>query len=245
METVSNLIINNEGITGKYCENIAQRWLIGILESNPAILSIFKDRDVKPYRDLLAWQGEFAGKYLTSAYYAYKQTSNEELKEYALSFIAKMLALQSEDGYLGCYSRETRFTGALPQTPQNIPWTWDCWAHYHISYALLLWYKETGNKEYLMAAGDLNLYEPPIEEYNGYAFYHGFGSDKKANDFGNFVYNDSNNTIILLAFFYHEPEENNSLGLYYNTENNSYHLEDCEWHEYIEMLFGSWYNFSE
>lgn len=152
MESVTNLIINNEGITGKYCENIAQRWLIGILESNPAILSIFKDRDVKPYRDLLAWQGEFAGKYLTSAYYVYKQTSNEELKEYALSFIAKMLALQSEDGYLGCYSRETRFTGALPQTPQNIPWTWDCWAHYHISYALLLWYKETGNKEYLMAA---------------------------------------------------------------------------------------------
>lgn len=100
-------------------------------------------------------------------------------------------------------------------------------------------------KEYLMAAGDLNLYEPPIEEYNGYVFYHGFGSDKKANDFGNFVYNDSNNTIILLAFYYHEPEENNSLGLYYNTENNSYHLEDCEWHEYIEMLFGSWYNFSE
>ena len=34
METVTNLIINNEGITGKYCENIAQRWLIGILESN-------------------------------------------------------------------------------------------------------------------------------------------------------------------------------------------------------------------
>ena len=100
-------------------------------------------------------------------------------------------------------------------------------------------------KEYLMEAGDLNLSEHPIEEYNGYVFYHGFGSDKKVNDFGNFVYNDSNNTIILLAFYYHEPEENNSLGLYYNDENNSYHLKDCEWHEYIEMLFGSWYDFSQ
>ncbi len=99
-------------------------------------------------------------------------------------------------------------------------------------------------KEYLMEVGDLNSSEHPIEEYNGYVFYHGFGSDKKANDFGNFVYNDSNNTIILLAFYYHEPEENNSLGLYYNTENNSYHLEDCEWHEYIERLFGIWYDFS-
>ena len=152
MEAIKNLIIENKGITGRYCENIARRWLIGIAESNPAILSIFKDRDVKPYRDLLAWQGEFAGKYLTSAYYVYKQTNNAQLKAYALDFIEKMLALQSEDGYLGCYSKETRFTGALPQTPENIPWTWDCWSHYHISYSLLLWYKETGSVKYLAAA---------------------------------------------------------------------------------------------
>ena len=100
-------------------------------------------------------------------------------------------------------------------------------------------------KEYLMEVGDLSSSEHPIEEYNGYVFYHGFGSDKLANDFGNFVYNDSNNTIVLLAFYYHEPVENNSLGLYYNTENNSYYLEDCEWHEYIKMLFGNWYDFSQ
>lgn len=152
MEAVKNLTIENKGITGRYCEKIAQRFLIGIAETNPAVLSIFKDRDVKPYRDLLAWQGEFAGKYLTSAYYVYKQTNNAQLRSYALDFIEKLLAYQSEDGYLGCYSEETRFTGALPQTPQNIPWTWDCWAHYHISFSLILWYNETGNVKYLSAA---------------------------------------------------------------------------------------------
>ena len=99
-------------------------------------------------------------------------------------------------------------------------------------------------KEYLIEVGGVNLSESPIEEYNGYVFYHGFGSDKEDNNFGNFVYNDSNNTIILLAFFYHEPEENNTLGLSYDSETVSYHLKDCVWHEHIEMLFGRWYDFS-
>lgn len=99
-------------------------------------------------------------------------------------------------------------------------------------------------KNHLIGAEDLNLSESLIETYNGYVFCHGFGSDKKANSFGNFVYNDSNNTIILLALYYHEPVKNNSLGLHYIVENNSYYLKDCEWHEYMEKLFGNWYDFA-
>ena len=60
---------NLQNETGKLAQNIVRNWLLGIRESNPAILDMFRDRELKPYRDLLPWSGEFAGKYLTSAYY--------------------------------------------------------------------------------------------------------------------------------------------------------------------------------
>ena len=62
---------NLQNETGKLAQNIVRNWLLGIRESNPAILDMFRDRELKPYRDLLPWSGEFAGKYLTSAYYVY------------------------------------------------------------------------------------------------------------------------------------------------------------------------------
>ncbi len=175
------------GVTAELCKNISERWLKGIAETNPAILTMFRDRDAKPYRDLLAWSGEFAGKYLTSAYFVYLETGDEALKEYVVGFIDRLLARQDEDGYLGCYSRETRFTGSLPQTPDKRPWTWDCWAHYHIMYGLLLWNEETGNERYFKAVermaallmntfynGKKNIVSTGCSEMN-LAVYHVFG----------------------------------------------------------------------
>ena len=75
------------GVTAELCKNISERWLKGIAETNPAILTMFRDRDAKPYRDLLAWSGEFAGKYLTSAYFVYLETGDEALKELSLIHI--------------------------------------------------------------------------------------------------------------------------------------------------------------
>ena len=152
MERLKTTYFRLSGETGKLCRNISDRWLKGIAETNPAILSMFADRDVRPYRDLLAWSGEFAGKYLTGACFVWRMTGDRALKRYVSGFIDRLLAYQDEDGYLGCYSRETRFTGALPQTPETRPWTWDCWAHYHIAFGLLLWYDETGKKAYFRAA---------------------------------------------------------------------------------------------
>lgn len=109
------------GVTAELCKNISDRWLKGIAETNPAILTMFQDRDAKPYRDLLAWSGEFAGKYLTSAYFVYLETGDEALKEYVIGFIDRLLARQDEDGYLGCYSRETRFTALCRRRPTSVP----------------------------------------------------------------------------------------------------------------------------
>lgn len=66
MERLKTTYFRLSGETGKLCRNISDRWLKDIAETNPAILSMFADRDVRPYRDLLAWSGEFAGKYLTA-----------------------------------------------------------------------------------------------------------------------------------------------------------------------------------
>ena len=136
------------GETGKLLRGITSNWLLGIRESNPAILDMFRDRDRKPYRELLPWSGEFAGKYLTGAAYVYRLTKDAALYDYVTGFIEELMTLQAEDGYLGCYARDCRLTGAFSQDPSQTGGTWDAWAHYHAMYGLLLWYDLTGNDAY-------------------------------------------------------------------------------------------------
>ena len=142
-----NLILR--GVTGELVSDVIDRWLIGIRETNPAILDMFKDRNVKPYRDLLMWSGEFAGKYLTSAYYAYSVTGNERLASYVKNFINELISYQADNGYLGCFSDKCQMTGAFSVSPEKTGDTWDSWNHYHVMIGLLLWYSETGEKKYL------------------------------------------------------------------------------------------------
>lgn len=139
------------GETGKLADKIIHNWLLGLRESNPAILDMFRDRELLPYRDLLPWSGEFAGKYITGAYYIYQITRDELLFRYITGFIDEMLTYQDDNGYLGCYRKDCQLTGAYSQNPQETGVTWDSWAHYHTMAGLLLWYKETGNETYLTA----------------------------------------------------------------------------------------------
>ena len=178
--------IRFEGETGRLAQNIAENWLIGLRESNPAILDMFYDRDLQPYRDLLPWSGEFAGKYITSAYYIYQMTRDERLYSYMQGFLDELLLCQDVDGYFGCYQKECRLTGALSQNPNAIGTSWDSWSHYHILFGLLLWHRETGRNDCLTAAKRIaSLYMSLF--YNGkkslvsigstemnLAIYHGF-----------------------------------------------------------------------
>ena len=136
---------------GELAENIRKNWLIGLRQSNPAILDMFHERDRKPYRDLLPWSGEFAGKYITGAYYMYQLGRDPSLYQYILDFLEELLACIDEDGYAGCYQRQCRLTGAFSQTPEKTGETWDAWSHYHIMIGLLLWYRETGDRRCLEA----------------------------------------------------------------------------------------------
>lgn len=149
IDKIVDFKLTNE--TGTLAQNISDKWLLGLRESNPAILDIFRDRDIKPYRDLLPWSGEFAGKYITSAHYIYNITKDILLYNYIIGFIDELLLYQSEDGYLGCYQKECHLTGAYSQNPSVSGLTWDTWSHYHIMFGLYLWYKKTKNKNYLNA----------------------------------------------------------------------------------------------
>lgn len=107
---------NLQNETGRLAQNIVCNWLLGIRESNPAILDMFRDRELKPYRDLLPWSGEFAGKYLTSAYYVYQLTGDSGLYQYVQGFIAELLSYL-DDGYLGCFQKDCRLTGSYSGSP--------------------------------------------------------------------------------------------------------------------------------
>ncbi len=138
------------GRSGKLADNIIKNWLIGLRESNPAILDMHADRDKPPYRDLLPWSGEFSGKYITGAYYIYRLTLDRELYDYIINFIDELISYQDEDGYLGCFCKSCHLTGRFSQYSES-RWsgTWDSWSLYHNMFGLLLWYRETGNERYL------------------------------------------------------------------------------------------------
>lgn len=150
-ETVKLKSLSLDGMTGRLARGIEDHWLIGLRESNPAILGMFADRDRLPYRDLLPWSGEFAGKYITGALMICKLTRSQKLYDYITAFIDELLTYQDEDGYLGCYSKNCRLTGAFSQNPEQTGATWDLWAHYHIMLGLTLWYEQTGNETYFDA----------------------------------------------------------------------------------------------
>ena len=143
------LKIRLKGVTGRLLRQVSENWLKRVPEADPAILGMFRDRDLKPYRDLLPWSGEFAGKHLTGAYFVWRLTGDTELYGQVLSFIDVLLSLQDTDGYLGCYSKDCHLTGAFSQEPEKSGMTWDAWNHYHVMFGLLLWYHVTGDAAYL------------------------------------------------------------------------------------------------
>ena len=135
------------GPVRQYVDLVTRNWLLTMPERNPAVLEMFRDRDKKPYRDLLVFSGEFAGKYLTGAVQVERLTGDPALKAHLAAFVAQLVKLQDEDGYLGPYPREQRWNER-----------WDVWGHYHAMLGLLLWHEDTGDKDALRCAvriGDL------------------------------------------------------------------------------------------
>lgn len=143
-----------EGRLKEYLDNISEQWLLTMPKRNPAILTMFANREKQPPAKILPWSGEFAGKYLTGAVQVLRLTRDTRLQNHLKTFVSELIRLQDADGYIGPFDKDHRLTGTAPGMNE----TWDAWGHYHILLGLLLWHEESGDAETLAAAakiGDL------------------------------------------------------------------------------------------
>src|SRR5207237_126835 len=154
MQLPAALTIDLHGHVRQYTDAVTENWLLRAPIDNPAMLEMFRDRDKQPYRDLLPWSGEFAGKYLTASTLMLRLNNDPRLRAHLEKFVQQLVALQADDGYLGPFPKDSRLTGKAP----NCPATWDAWGHYHIMIGLLTWHDLTADENALAAArrlGDL------------------------------------------------------------------------------------------
>ena len=98
VDRVTGTKMNIEGSVGEYIRNVTAQWLTIAPHANPGMLEMFRDRDRLPYRDMVPWAGEFAGKYLTGAVQVLRVTGDEKLRSYLKEFVAQLLPLQDTDG---------------------------------------------------------------------------------------------------------------------------------------------------
>jgi uncharacterized protein len=84
-----------------------------------------------------AWDGEHVGKWLHAATLAWVYTGDPRLREKLDRVVTELGKCQLEDGYLGTYLPEQRWT------------EWDVWAHKYDMIGLLTYYRFTGNNQAL------------------------------------------------------------------------------------------------
>lgn len=92
------------------------------------------------------WIGEHAGKFLDAASNTYRNSGNAALKIQIDRTAQQLIAAQLEDGYIGTYTNENRWT------------SWDVWSHKYNIIGLLNYYSLSGFQPALEAAkkaGDL------------------------------------------------------------------------------------------
>ena len=128
------------GVVGKRVDANVRNWLVRAPASNPGLVGMFALRDRQPQPNLVPWAGEFVGKYLISAVQALRMADDPELEKTVRAVIARVIASQAEDGYLGPFPKAVRLTA-----------NWDLWGHYHLTLALLLWHEKTGDEAALAA----------------------------------------------------------------------------------------------
>ncbi len=137
-----------EGEIGRRLKAVTEQWILPAPGANPAMLAMFRDRDRTPYRKMVPWAGEFAGKYLTHSVQILRLTGDARLRSHLEDFVKEMCACQAFDGYLGCWPQNSHLTNHAPNCADN----WDTWSSYHIMLGLLLWNEVSGDDAALNAA---------------------------------------------------------------------------------------------
>jgi len=103
------------------------------------------------------WYGEHAGKWLYAAAKADVRTGDAELRSRVLRVADHLVRLQDDQGYLGNYAPERRFTHK--QAPKAVSWdgapsvrTWDIWTHSYLMLGLLEVHRQFATPMHLDAA---------------------------------------------------------------------------------------------
>jgi DUF1680 family protein len=127
-------------------------------ESSPSI-SIF-GQPHKQQNQEGDWYGEHAGKWLSATARAVAQGSQPELEANLRRVADWLISQQDDDGYLGNYAADRRFT--VPQPPKPESWngepalrTWDIWTHSYLILGFLETWRALGDERYLQAARDI------------------------------------------------------------------------------------------
>lgn len=93
-----------------------------------------------------AWLGEHIGKFLEAACHSLRYQDNADLRRLTERMARTLISTQGEDGYLGTYPRDKRWT------------SWDPWVHKYNLVGLLAYHELTGESGALIACrriGDL------------------------------------------------------------------------------------------
>ena len=141
-----------EGTIGRLLHTLIEQWVLPAPFSNPEMLEMFRDPDRRPLRDRVQWAGEFAGKYLTHATQLHRLAPSRRLRDQIKWFVKELIALQQEDGYLGPWPNDCHLANMAPNSAGSTKSTWDTWGHYHIMLGLILWYRESRDRQALTCA---------------------------------------------------------------------------------------------
>ena len=135
-----------DGTVGECLRAVTDQWLLVAPQANPAMLEMFADRDALPYRNLVPWAGEFAGKYLTSAVQVLRADRRRAAaKPSCADFVRALIAAAGRrTATSGPWPQDSPLTNCSPHHPAREHRTWDTWGHYHVMLGLLLWHEETG-----------------------------------------------------------------------------------------------------
>src|SRR5262245_5241309 len=119
-------------------------WLTVAPARSPGMLDLFHKRKAGQARTgLLAWAGEYVGKYLIGAIHSLRLSNDANLRNVIAQVVRDLIASQGDDGYLGPFGPAERMVGQHDK--------WDLWGHYHCMLGLLLWHQEQGDSDALRA----------------------------------------------------------------------------------------------
>ena len=158
------------GTVGRRLKSMVEQWLLTVPLSNPAIIDAYRTRNRTPLRELVPWEGEFAGKYLTGLVETYRLLPTKRLRGQITDFVAYLVSFQDDDGYLAPWPDSCKLTGKAPNV-RKVPGekegeTWEGWGFYHILIGLLGWHDVHNDQEALEAAcklGDLIVRKRPAK----------------------------------------------------------------------------------